>query len=129
MSDHLSKLNSKHLPADFPREFDAHIYFEDSSRDEAYALREKALEFWKGSEVFVGYMIEKPVGPHPIPMFEINFPRSLFGEVTLWLLHQHGSLSILVHELTGDDYLDHTDYAMWIGKQVELDISAFKKKN
>lgn len=128
MEDHLSKLNSKHLPSGFPREFDAHIYFEASTRQEALSLRERALDFWQGKEVFVGYLIDRPVGPHPIPMFEINFPQRLFSEVTLWLLHHHGNLSILIHELTGDDYLDHTDYAMWIGRAVELDISAFKKK-
>lgn len=127
--DHLSKLNSKHLPPNFPREFDAHIYFDEESYEEALLLRQKALDHWKGSKVFVGYMIEKPVGPHPIPMFEMNYPRELFSEVTLWLLHHHGKLSILVHELTGDDYLDHTDYALWIGRPVELDLKAFRKKN
>lgn len=127
--DHLTKLNSKHLPKDFPREFDAHIYFDQHNREEALALREAALTNWKDSQVFVGFMIEKPVGPHPIPMFEINFPKELFSEVTLWLLHHHGKLSILVHELTGDDYLDHTDYALWIGKPIELDLSAFRKKD
>src|SRR5690606_14630083 len=117
------KLNSRHLPPLFPREFDAHIYFDGDTQVEATLLRDRALEHFQGSEVFVGFMIDRPVGPHPLPMFEINFPRSLFSEVVLWLLHHHGRLSILVHELTGDDFLDHTDYAMWIGKSVELELT------
>ncbi|MFA5584749.1 MAG: DOPA 4,5-dioxygenase family protein [Bacteriovoracaceae bacterium] len=129
MNGHLLKVNSKHLPKDFPREFDAHIYFDEDSYQEASLFREKCLKHFEQSEVFVGFMIDRPIGPHPLPMFEINFPRNLFGEVVLWLLHHHGKHSILVHELTGDDYLDHTDYALWIGKTIELDISAFGKKN
>jgi len=129
MSDFRLKLNSRNLPPDFPREFDAHIYYDQTKEEEASRFRELALSHWKGPDVFVGFMIDCPVGPHPVPMFEINFPRRLFGEVTLWLLHHHGNLSILVHELTGDDYKDHTDYALWIGKPVELDLNAFGKKN
>jgi|SRR5690606_35929005 len=129
MNGHLLKVNSKHIPKDFPREFDAHIYFDETTIQEASIFREKCLKHFGQAEVFVGFMIDQPIGPHPLPMFEINFPRNLFGEVVLWLLHNHGKLSILVHELTGDDYLDHTDYALWIGRPVELDISAFGKKN
>lgn len=129
MNGHLLKVNSKHIPKDFPREFDAHIYFDETSAEEASLFRQKCLNHFKQSEVFVGFMIDQPVGPHPTAMFEINFPRKAFGEVVLWLMHHRGKLSILVHELTGDDYLDHTDYALWIGRPVELDISAFGKKN
>lgn len=129
MSDYLTKLNSRHLPAQFPREFDAHVYFDGQTLPQASLLREQALTYFKDAKVFVGHMIEGPVGPHPIPMFEINFPKELFSEVVLWLLHHHGSLSILVHELTGDDLLDHTEFAMWIGERVELELSAFTKKN
>lgn len=129
MDDFRSKLNSKNLPDNFPREFDAHVYYDATTREEAQKFRDQAIDFWKDSQVFVGFMIDCPVGPHPIPMFEINFPKSLFGEVTLWLLHHHKNLSILVHELTGDDYKDHTDYALWIGRPIELDINAFGKKN
>lgn len=129
MTDHLSKLNSKHLTKNFPRDFDAHIYFEETTLKEAQALREAALTKFKDQQVFVGFLIERAVGPHPVPMFEINFPKELFSEVVLWLLHHHKDLSVLVHELTGNDYLDHTEFALWIGRPVALELNAFKKKH
>lgn len=119
------KVNSQLLPAGFPREFDAHIYFEESSRPFAEALREKALTTFHGQQVFIGEMIPVGIGPHPIPMFEINFPKEMFTEVVLWLMKERGDLSVLVHELTGDDLYDHTQAALWLGTQVPLNYSVF----
>lgn len=121
------KLNSQLLPKDFPREFDAHVYYSLSGRADALEFRSKAIEKFNSQEVFVGEMIDRQVGPHLQPMFEINFPEALFSEVVLWLLQEHKDLSILVHKLTGDDLADHTSWAMWIGQQLELNLSIFKK--
>ena len=119
------RLNSQHIPKDFPREFDAHIYFELAEIDVADVLREEIIAQFTNKEVFVGDLIPKPVGPHTLPMFEVNFPRSLFQEVTLWLLHHRKNLNVLVHELTGDDLIDHTQGAMWLGRSVPLKYDVF----
>ncbi len=119
------KVNSQLLPAGFPREFDAHIYFEESSRSFAKTLREKAMTAFEGQRVFTGEMIPIGIGPHPIPMFEINFPKEMFSEVVLWLMKERGDLSVLVHELTGNDLYDHTQAALWLGSQVPLNYSVF----
>jgi aromatic ring-cleaving dioxygenase len=121
------KLNSQLLPKDFPRQFDAHIYFELKDFELAKAFREKAIEQFKGREVFIGDLICEPIGPHTLPMFEINYPKSEFADATIWLMHERGDLSILVHELTGDDYYDHTQAAMWLGAVVPLYYEKFKK--
>lgn len=121
------RLNSQLLPPDFPRVFDAHIYFDDLSFEMASALRLEAIAYFSSEEVFVGELITDLVGPHPKPMFEINFPESLFSKVVLWLLDRHGNLSVLIHKLVGDDYIDHTDMAMWMGEKLHLDFSKFKK--
>ncbi|UOE99779.1 DOPA 4,5-dioxygenase family protein [Bdellovibrio reynosensis] len=121
------KVNSQLLPAGFPREFDAHIYFSAEQRQQAETFRKAAIEQFAGLKVFVGEMIPEAIGPHPVPMFEINFPKELFSEVVLWLMHSRGDLSVLVHELTGDDHYDHTQAALWLGEAVELKYSVFKK--
>ncbi|KHD89830.1 MAG: DOPA 4,5-dioxygenase [Bdellovibrio sp. ArHS] len=120
------KVNSQLLPQGFPREFDAHIYFSEASLTAAAELRLKAMQEFAGRQVFVGQLIPEPIGPHPLPMFEINFPLALFSEVVLWLMKARGDLSVLVHELTGDDLYDHTQAALWLGKEVPLLYERFK---
>ncbi len=122
------KVNSQLLPTGFPREFDAHIYFTEENRQQAHDLWRLVQVYFQGQRVFVGEMIPEPIGPHPTPMFEVNFPKELFSEVVLWLMKERRDLSVLVHELTGDDLYDHTQAALWLGPAVELDYSRFKKK-
>lgn len=119
-------VNSQHFPAGFRREFDAHVYYTEATRALAAKLRERTLaEFAKseGAPIFVGQLIDRPVGPHPVPMFEICFPTELFGRALLWLLHERGSLTVLVHEVTGDDPRDHSVGAIWLGDKLELDVT------
>ncbi|KYG65898.1 hypothetical protein AZI86_02150 [Bdellovibrio bacteriovorus] len=84
------------LPAGFPREFDAHFYFDLSSKERAEELLQRAIEEFRDQKVFVGQLIPEAIGPHPTPMFEINFPKSLFTDVVVWLMHERKGLSILV---------------------------------
>ena len=47
---------------------------------------------------------DRPVGPHPIAMFEVNiFTPAQFGAFIAWLVINRGPLSVLVHPNTGDD--------------------------
>ena len=119
------KVNSKLLPEGFPREFDAHFYFTLEKISEATKLRDKIKLHFIDKEFFIGDMIPEPIGPHPMPMFEANFPTELFTEVVLWLMKERGEFSVLIHPLSGDDYLDHTQGAMWLGDSVKLDYSKF----
>jgi aromatic ring-cleaving dioxygenase len=119
------KVNSKLLPKDFPREFDAHIYFQVDQLNEATILRDKIKEHFKNNVFFVGDMIPVPIGPHPLPMFEANFPVTLFEEVKEWLTIERGDFSILLHSLKGDDYLDHTEGAEWLGASLQLKLNVF----
>ena len=119
------KVNSKLLPEGFPREFDAHVYFTEDKIKDATELRDKIRDQFKDEVFFVGDMIPVPIGPHPVPMFEANFPQGIFTEVVLWLMKERGEFSVLVHPLSGDDYYDHTQGAMWLGDSIELDYSKF----
>jgi len=38
-----------------------------------------------------------------------------------------GSLAVLVHPLTGDDYEDHAHHALWLGRVLSLDLESLRK--
>lgn len=76
---------------------------------------------------------EKPIGPHPYPMFEVNlFTPAQFGALIPWLVIWRGPLSVLVHPNTDEpglpsenDLRNHTARATWMGEKVPLDLSMF----
>lgn len=118
------KFNSQLLPEKFPRDFDAHIYFDLIDLLEATKLRNDIRDHFKDIVFFVGDMCTEPIGPHPLPMFEANFPLEHFTVVTLWLMKERGGFSVLIHPLTGDGIYDHTQGAMWLGTSVRLKYDA-----
>ena len=99
--------------------YHAHIYFNPEQREAAGELRAR---FAASPEVlFTGRMTDGPIGPHPIPQFEVHFLRRSLGDVTS-LIRESG-LRALVHPLTDDDLADHTSLAEWIGEPLDLDVS------
>lgn len=70
-------------------------------------------------------------------MFEVNlFTPAQFGAFIPWLVINRGPLSALVHPNTkeivdgkdvSDEERDHTQRATWMGEQVVLDLSVFKR--
>ena len=97
--------------------FHAHIYYEDKTRDIAKALR---ISIEKNYVVEMGRWREEPVGPHPQAMYQVSFQPCLFGTFVPWLMLNRSSLSILVHPNTETSMLDHTKYALWMGKPLRL---------
>ena len=114
------KVHTKHDPI---REFDAHVYYHLENQSKAAVLREKFKVVFESSEIKVGTLINHPIGPHPLPMFEINFKRRNFERIKAWLSQHHGELTVLIHEVTGDDPRDHTEGAFWLGAPVPLDFN------
>lgn len=104
----------------------AHIYYSAEDRAGAESLRDRFLRLsGAGGEpaiLFVGRMMDRGVGPHPIPQYEIHFhERSLAGVVATI---EASGLRALVHPLTDDDLADHTSLGRWIGAPVDLDVTA-----
>jgi DOPA 4,5-dioxygenase len=99
--------------------YHAHIYYSDDERGRAERLRE---DFVANPDIlFVGRMMNRGVGPHPIPQYEVHFAeRSRAGVIEAIAA---SGLRGLVHPLTDDDLADHTTLAHWIGEPVELDVS------
>jgi aromatic ring-cleaving dioxygenase len=92
---------------------------------------------------------DRPIGPHPLAMFEVNlftpgkappfsgcymFPANTnaktteqFGAFIPWLVINRGPLSALLHPNTDDEERDHTQRATWLGQSFPLDLSLFKR--
>jgi len=71
--------------------------------------------------LFVGRMADGPVGPHPMPQYEVHFPERALPDVIEAI--ETAGLRALVHPLTDDDLADHTTLAHWIGAPLALDLS------
>jgi aromatic ring-cleaving dioxygenase len=128
--------------------FDVHVYFQQNIESEV----KFATELWErirrecmltlsparssGStnflftvpELRVYRVWDKPIGPHPIAMFEVNlFTPAQFGAFVPWLVINRGPLSALLHPNTGDDIRDHTQRATWLGQPFPLQIGLLRR--
>ncbi|KAK2600113.1 hypothetical protein QQS21_005128 [Conoideocrella luteorostrata] len=112
--------------------FDVHIYYFQNSAEQTKYAR----ELWERirrefPELRVYRFWDRPVGPHPVAMFEVNvFSPAEFGAFVAWLAIWRGPLSVLIHpntipaegESEADAQLrDHTQRAIWMGERLPLD--------
>lgn len=65
-----------------------------------------------------------PRGPRVIGSYETCCNASSINVAQSFFMQNHGNLSILLHPLTRYEVLDHTTRAMWLGKDMPLDVSA-----
>ncbi len=103
------------------RGYHAHVYFDAESLSSAADLRRRAAEALSGRVVVHG-LIDRAIGPHPLPMFEIDIPRGELEIFLNWMMLNHGAHSVLIHPITGDDLADHRDHPLWIGRPLPLDL-------
>ncbi len=102
--------------------YHAHVYFDASTVDRARALCEQAAQLFP---LKMGHVRERPVGPHPDCSCQLAFGAELIGEVLPWLALNRKGLVVFLHPDTGDDLLDHTEHAIWMGAIRPLDLSIF----
>ncbi|MFQ5973550.1 MAG: DOPA 4,5-dioxygenase family protein, partial [Alphaproteobacteria bacterium] len=103
--------------------FHAHVYYDSETKPVAARLR-AAIEH--EFDVRMGRWHDRPVGPHPRWSYQVAFAPELFGALVPWLALRREGLVIFIHPETGDDVADHTDYAIWLGEMLELDIDALR---
>lgn len=103
--------------------YHAHIYYDEASRAEAAALREALAERF---QVVLGRWRDMPVGPHPQAMYQVAFPVGEFPRFVPWLMLNRGSLVVLVHPLTDNEYEDHAHHALWLGAKLPLSLEILK---
>jgi len=97
--------------------FHAHVYYDPETRPVAERLR-KAIG--AGFAVQLGRWQDKPVGPHPVSMYQVAFAVAEFPRLVPWLMLNREGLSVLVHPLTGNDNDDHAHHALWLGPPLPL---------
>ena len=103
----------------------AHVYFDASSREAAWALRETIAVELSG-QMELGRFHEKPVGPHPMGSYQLAFPATGFSHIVGWLALNHGALDVFVHPNTDDPLRDHRDCALWLGRSQTLNLGALE---
>ncbi len=106
--------------------YHAHVYYANpGERTVAADIRAAAPALF---ELDMGRWRDEPVGPHPLPMYQMAFDKSLFATFVPWLQSVRGPLSILVHTRTGlSDLMDHSVGAMWLGPSLELKLDFFDR--
>ncbi|KAF1916091.1 DOPA-like domain-containing protein [Ampelomyces quisqualis] len=108
--------------------FDVHIYFLQSDAEET----KFATQLWERirrefPELRIYNVWDRPIGPHPVAMFEVNlFTPEQFGAFIPWLVINRGPLSALIHPNTDDEMRDHTQRATWMGQPLPLSTKIFK---
>ena len=103
--------------------FHAHLYFDESQIETAKAIRAACqAEF----TLDLGAINLNPVGPHPVMSTQLGFATVDFERMFYWLLANRQQLDVLIHPLTGDDYLDHTDGAVWLGRSYQLKLEGLQ---
>ena len=112
-------------PAATIREFHAHVYFTAETRASAVALRDR-LAGLAGGRLVLHSVADGPRGPHVLPMFGVDIPKPDLPEVLGFLMLNHGPHSVLIHPVTGDELLDHTHHALWLGRREPLDLERLR---
>jgi aromatic ring-cleaving dioxygenase len=105
--------------------YHAHVYYDPATtRPEAERLREA---IGASFEVQLGRWHDQPVGPHPTAMYQVAFAVGEFPRLVPWLMLNRGALTVLVHPETGDEYTDHSAFAMWLGPPLPLKLEVLHR--
>lgn len=96
--------------------FHAHIYFALRHIDQAKALHKK-IKNERKDVTAIFPLVNHLVGPHKMPMFELHFSNDDKGLIG-WLESERGDMPVLIHPVSGDELLDHTERAIWLGREL-----------
>ncbi|KAJ3308598.1 hypothetical protein HDU76_003875 [Blyttiomyces sp. JEL0837] len=99
--------------------FDVHVYFTLDQLEFAEKLHDRARREFPELETF--RLWKQPIGPHTLPMFEVDIRTPLqLGAFLQWIVFARGDLSVLIHPHTDDQLRDHVKDGIWIGEKVPL---------
>ena len=99
--------------------YHVHVYWNDHTQKErALKIRQLLADL----DCDLGRVMDIPIGPHPLPMYQANYSTQNQEAVEKMLEAECGDLSILLHEDTGNDLHDHTEGVRWLGTPLNLDL-------
>jgi len=119
------------MPYDWPNAdaagiegYHAHVYYDPATRAVAERVR---AGIGANFSVRLGRWHDKPVGPHPVSMYQVAFSVEDFPRLVPWLMLHREGLSVLVHPETGNEYDDHARFASWLGTPIALRLDTLRK--
>ena len=104
--------------------YHAHVYYDAETRAVAERVREGIARHFSTR---LGRWHDKPVGPHPVSMYQVAFAVEEFPRLVPWLMLNREGLSVLVHPETGNEYDDHAVYASWLGTPIPLRLDTLRR--
>jgi DOPA 4,5-dioxygenase len=105
--------------------FHAHVYYPLEEKSKAEAVHAAIALQLQGKFSKLSDLNDRPVGPHPLPTFEVHFVDADLKPFRSLLEEYRQGLSVLIHIDTGDDHLDHRENIEWLGDPVKLDFGFF----
>lgn len=127
----MSHANSlPHVP-DVPARIDeivawhSHIYFTEQTRAIAERLNEELQDRFK---IWDYRWLDYANGLHPTPMFRFAILKEDFERYVYWILEARQGLSVLLHAITENVYVDHSYLTLWFGKQLDLGLERMREQ-
>ena len=103
------------------RGFHAHVYYQmDATRETACALNQQIAALFPFR---VSQLVDRAIGPHPSPMFEVDFYIEDFAHFVPWLMLNRQGLNVLIHPNTNDMLADHEVLPIWLGDKQPLNTA------
>jgi len=104
--------------------YDIHTYWRNNDeRDEALRLKQLLID----NKVQTFSLVDIPIGPHPLPMFEAHVSAENLPIIEAQLVANRVNCSIFIHEKTNDHIYDHTQGARWLGTPLELNLEFLRR--
>lgn len=105
--------------------YHVHIYYDAGREADAIETAKQLDERFPGK--VDGIHRVGLVGPHAQKNIGMTIDADSFGEIVSWLqMNRKATLSILVHPRTGDEWKDHIDCPLWLGKPTPFNLEWFK---
>ncbi|OTG87470.1 hypothetical protein B9T31_02910 [Acinetobacter sp. ANC 4558] len=105
--------------------YHSHIYFTAETRHIAEQLNEELQDLFK---IWDYRWLDASNGLHPTPMFRFAILKEDFSRYVEWILTRRQGLNVLVHAITGNDYIDHSYLTLWLGEQLQLGLEPMRKR-
>ncbi|MFU8925975.1 DOPA 4,5-dioxygenase family protein [Acinetobacter puyangensis] len=108
-----------------PASLNYHLhFFFDLEQNADVEMIHQALGQDLPKQVKIFPLLLRPAGPLPKPMFMLEFGQESLDTVLEQLQPYQTQYSIFIHPDLENEYLAHTQYAIWLGQPLKLNLDA-----
>ncbi len=108
------------------KDFHLHVYFSPDQQAQAAGVRQALIHALPGL-TYKGNLIGQPIGPHPLPMFELHIPADDLEAALPIVEKLRQDLSVLIHPILEEHLSAHTIAARWLGRPLPLDLDFLRR--